>query len=46
MGEDILNGVGELKGVDITETELYVGVDDQLRQTKDFTAQVEGVSET
>ena len=44
--EDVLNGVSELEGVDIAKTELNVSVDDELRQTEDFTAQMEGVSET
>lgn len=45
MSEDILDGIGELEGIDIAETVLNVGVDDELGQTKDFSAQVEGISE-
>ena len=35
--EDVLNGVGELEGVNIAETELNVSVDDELGETKNFT---------
>lgn len=45
MGEDILDGIGELKSINIAETVLNVGVNDELGQTKDFSAQVESVSE-
>ena len=45
MREDVLKGVRKLEGVDVTETVLDMGVDDELGQTKNFTAQVEGVSE-
>jgi hypothetical protein len=46
MGEDVLNGIGELEGIDISETVLNVSVNDELGQTKNFSAQMEGVSET
>ena len=46
MSEDTLNGIGELEGIDIAETVLNVGVNDKLGRTKDFSTQVEGVSET
>jgi hypothetical protein len=35
-----------LEGVNITEMELNVHVDDQLGETEDFTAQMESISET
>jgi len=40
-----LDGIGKLEGVDISETVLNMGVNDELGQAKDFSAQVEGVSE-
>ena len=46
MGKDVLDGIGELECVDIPETVLNMGVDDELGQAKDFSTQVEGVSET
>jgi len=45
MGEDVLDGISELESVDISETVLNVGVNDKLGQAKNFSAQVEGVSE-
>ena len=45
MSEDVLNGIGELEGIDIAETILDVGVNNEFSQTKDFSTQVEGVSE-
>lgn len=45
MSEDVLDGIGELEGIDVSETVLNVGVNDELSQTKDFSTQVEGVSE-
>lgn len=46
MGEDVLDGVRELEGIDISETVLNMSIDNELSQTKDFSTQVEGVSET
>ena len=45
MGEDVLDGISELEGVDISETVLNMSVNDELREAKNFSAQVEGVSE-
>ena len=45
VSEDVLQRIGQLERVDVAETELDVCVDDELRQTKDLTAQMEGVSE-
>ena len=45
MGEDVLDGISELESVDISETVLNVGINDELGQTKNFSTQVEGVSE-
>jgi len=44
--KDILQRIGELKSINITETELNVGIDDKFRETKDFTTQMESISET
>ena len=46
MSKDVLQCIGELERVDVSKSELDVCVDDELRQPKNFTAQVEGVSET
>ena len=46
MGKNVLKAVGELKGVDVTESVLDVGVDNQFREAEDFATQVEGVSKT
>ena len=45
MCEDVLDGIGKLEGVDISEAILDMGVNNELGQTKDFSAQVERVSE-
>ena len=45
MCEDVLDGNGKLEGVDISEAILDMGVNNELGQTKDFSAQVERVSE-
>ena len=45
MCKDVLQGVGELEGVDVAEAVLDVRVDDELGEAQDFAAQVEGVSE-
>mmetsp|Transcript_26458 Transcript_26458/g.83860 ORF Transcript_26458/g.83860 Transcript_26458/m.83860 type:complete len:710 (-) Transcript_26458:29-2158(-) len=45
VGKDVLQAIGELEGIDVTQTELHVTVDDQLCQTHDLAAQVEGVAE-
>jgi hypothetical protein len=46
MCKDVLKGIGQLEGINIAETELNIGVHNQLRKTKDFTAEMEGVSES
>lgn len=42
----ILKGIRELEGVNIAKTVLDMGIDDQLRQTKNFSTQVESIPET
>jgi len=46
MSEDVLDGIGKLKSIHISETVLNVGVNNELGQTKDFSTQVEGISKT
>ena len=46
MCEDILQRIRQLERIDIAQTELNVRIHDELRQAKDFTTQVERVSET
>jgi len=36
MGEGVLDGIGELEGVDVPETILNVGVSNELGQMKNF----------
>ena len=45
MSEDVLDGIGKLEGIDIAETVLDVGIHNKLGQTKNFSTQVEGISE-
>jgi hypothetical protein len=46
VSKDVLKCVGELEGIHITKTELNMGVDNQFGEPKDFTTQMEGISET
>ena len=46
VGENVLKAISQLEGIDVVETVLDVGVDDQLRQTQNFTAEMESISET
>jgi hypothetical protein len=41
----VLQSIGELEGIDVTETELNMGVDNELGETQDFSTQMESVSE-
>mmetsp|Transcript_19442 Transcript_19442/g.63358 ORF Transcript_19442/g.63358 Transcript_19442/m.63358 type:complete len:470 (-) Transcript_19442:1597-3006(-) len=45
VGEDVLQAVGQLVGVDVAQPVLHVRVDHQLRQPQDLAAEVEGVAE-
>lgn len=45
MGEYVLNTVGKLKCVDISQAVLDMGVNDEFGEAQDFTTQVEGVTE-
>lgn len=42
----VLQTICKLEGVDVTQAELDVGVDNKLGKTKDLSTQVEGVSES
>ncbi len=44
--EQILQAVSKLEGIDGTETELNVRIDDKLHDTAQLAHQVEGVTET
>ena len=44
MGEDVLDSIGELESVDISETVLDVCINDEFGQAKNFSAQVESIS--
>ena len=46
MCKDILDCISELEGVNVPETVLNVGINDELGQAEDLSAQMEGVSET
>lgn len=46
MSEHVLQSIGELERIDIAQSELNVRVDDELRETEDFSTQVERVSES
>ena len=46
VGEEILQSVRKLESVDVTKSELDVRVDDELGQSQDFSAEMEGVSES
>ena len=45
MCKNVLQSVCELECVDIAETELHVGIDDEFCKSEDFMAEMEGVSE-
>ena len=45
MRKDVLQCIRELESVDVSETVLDVGIDDELRETENFATQVESISE-
>jgi hypothetical protein len=45
MREDILQRVGKLERVDIPEPELDMRIHNELGESQDFSAQMEGISE-
>jgi hypothetical protein len=46
VSKDVLQTIGQLKGINITKAILNVRVHNDLGETKNFTAQVEGVTKT
>ena len=46
VGENVLQSIRQLEGIDVVQTVLDVRVNDELRQTQDFSTQVESVTET
>jgi len=46
VSESELKTIGELESVDVSESILNVRVDDEFRESKDFSTQVESVSES
>ena len=42
--KDVLKGVGKLKCINVSKTELDVSVDNKLGQAENFTTQMEGIS--
>ena len=46
MTEHVLETIGELERIDVTQSELHVGIHNELGQTQDFSDQMEGVSES
>lgn len=45
MREDILKCVGQLESIDVAQAELNMRIHDELGETKNFSAQMERVSE-
>jgi len=43
MRENILKSIRELEGVNVTKTVLDMGVNDEFRQAKNFSTQVESI---
>jgi hypothetical protein len=46
VSEGELQTVGKLESIDITESILYVQIDDELRQSQNLTNEMERISET
>jgi hypothetical protein len=46
MGKYILNSVRKLKGIDVSKAILDVGVHNKLRESENFTTQVERISKS
>ena len=45
MCENVLQGIGQLERIYITETELDMRIDDEFGQTKNLSTQMECISE-
>jgi len=46
VSKNVLQSIGQLECIDIAEPKLYVGINDKFSKTKNFTAQMECISET
>ena len=46
MGEDVLQRIGQLKGVYVTETKLDVCINNEFGEAKDLATKMESISET
>lgn len=46
MGEDVLKAIGQLEGIHVSETILYMRVDNQFGQTKNLSRKVESISKS
>lgn len=46
MRKDVLQRISKLESVDVSKTELNVCIDNKFSETKDFSAKMEGISET
>lgn len=46
MSEDILQGIGKLKSIDVAKPELDMCINDKLGEPQDFTTQMESISKT
>ncbi len=44
--KDVLYSIGELECIDVSKAVLHMGINNKLGQPKDFTAQMEGISES
>ena len=44
MGEDVLQRIGQLKGVHVAETKLDVCIDDEFGEAKDLATKMESIS--
>ena len=43
--EDVLQSIGKLESVNVAQAELDIGIHDEFCKAKDFTAQMERISE-
>jgi len=44
--EDILDTISELESIDVSETILHMRIDNELHESEDFSAEMEGITET
>jgi hypothetical protein len=46
MSKDVLEAICKLEGIDVAQSELDVGIDNELGEAEDLATQMEGVTET